>query len=79
MKSAIVTFFDSYPPKTGSGRVCFDFFLSWPIKKKKFFQLSEKKIINNNIETIIIKKNKPIFKILKILNIISRIKKYFHN
>ena len=79
MKSAIVTFFDSYPPKTGSGRVCFDFFLSWPIKKKKFFQLSEKKIINKNIETIIIKKNKPIFKILKIFNIILRIKKYFHN
>ena len=35
MKSAIITFFDSYPPKTGSGIVCSDFFSSWPVKKKK--------------------------------------------
>ena len=43
MKCAIVTFFDSYPPKTGSGRVCSDFFLSWPIKEKKTFSTFRKK------------------------------------
>ena len=50
MKCAIVTFFDSYPPKTGSGRVCSDFFLSWPIKEKKLFCYSYK--VFNNILTI---------------------------
>ncbi len=79
MKSAIVTFFDSYPPKTGSGRVCYDFFQSWPVKNKKLFQLSDIKNNKKNIETIIIKKNKPIFKILKIINIISSIRRYFHD
>ena len=79
MKCAIVTFFDSYPPKTGSGRVCFDFFLSWPIKRKKLFQFSQRKTVNKNIKSIIIKKNKPIFKILKIFNMILSVKKYFQN
>ena len=44
MKSAILTFFDSYPPKTGSGVVCVDFFNSWPVKKKKLFQFSKLRI-----------------------------------
>ncbi len=79
MKCAIVTFFDSYPPKTGSGRVCSDFFLSWPIKEKKLFQLSEKKLNSKSIKTITIKKNRPIFKIFKILNLILAIKQYFQN
>ena len=43
MKSAIITFFDSYPPKTGSGIVCSDFFRSWPLKKKKLEEERKKK------------------------------------
>ena len=46
MKSVILTFFDSYPPKTGSGVVCVDFFNLWPSKSKKLFQFSlAKKIL----------------------------------
>ena len=41
MRSAIVTFFDCYPPKTGSGNVCFDFFLLGLIVIKNFFNFQQ--------------------------------------
>ena len=43
MKTAVITFFDSYPPKTGSGNVCIDFFNNWESSNKKLFQFSEYK------------------------------------
>ena len=49
MKSVILTFFDSFPPKTGSGVVCVDFFNSWPSKNKKLFQFSLNKNKKKNI------------------------------
>ena len=75
MKSAIVTFFDSYPPRSGSGRVCCDFYKSWP-GKKKLFQLSTKKVRGSSIETILIKKNNPFYKILNIVFLIKNIRQY---
>ena len=44
MKTAIITFFDTYPAKTGSGTVCTDFFNSWPLPNKKLFQFSKSDI-----------------------------------
>ena len=75
MKSAIVTFFDSYPPRSGSGRVCCDFHKSWP-GEKKLFQLSTKKVRESSIETILIKKNNPFYKILNLVFLIKNIRKY---
>ena len=46
MKSAVVTFFDCYPPKTGSGNVCFDFFSAWPGTNKNSFNFQ--RIIQKN-------------------------------
>ena len=79
MKTAIITFFDSYPPKTGSGIVCSDFFNSWPTFKKKLFQFSEIKSNTKNIETITISKNNAIFKLINLPNLILKIIKYFKN
>tara|TARA_A100001011_G_C14188111_1_gene790009 strand:- start:137 stop:1207 length:1071 start_codon:yes stop_codon:yes gene_type:complete len=77
MKTAIITFFDSFPPKTGSGVVCTDFFECWPDQNKRLFQLSTIKIKHKKIETIKLYKNKPIFKIISIPNIIIKLAKYF--
>ena len=62
MRSAIVTFFDCYPPKTGSGNVCFDFFSAWPDSNKKLFQFSANNIKKNGV------KNIKLRKILQFLN-----------
>ena len=56
MRSVILTFFDAFPPKTGSGVVCVDFFNSWPSKNKKLFQFSLDKSKRENVETISILK-----------------------
>jgi hypothetical protein len=77
MKSVILTFFDSYPPKTGSGVVCVDFFNLWPSKSKKLFQFSLAKKKEKNIETINIFRNKPFFKLIGLPIMILRIIKYF--
>ena len=77
MKSAIVTFFDCYPPKTGSGNVCFDFFSAWPVRKKKLFQFSEKNTKKYGIKNIKIKKNTPIFKLIRLPSLIYFLIKYF--
>ena len=52
MKTAIVSFFDTYPAKSGSGVVCYDFYKSWPSKNKKLFQMSERQLDIKNIENI---------------------------
>ena len=77
MKTSIVTFFDSYPPRSGSGVVCSDFFNSWPHPKKKLFQLSIKKNKIKNINTIKIYKNMAIFKIMCLPILAFQIMKYF--
>ena len=77
MKTAVITFFDSHPPKTGSGIVCSDFFKSWPVSKKKLFQFSKKKIKNNHIETITIYKNSAIYKLINLPFLLFKIIKYF--
>jgi len=79
MKSAIITFFDSHPPKTGSGIVCSDFFRSWPVKKKKLFQFSKTKLNNKNIKSISIIKNNSIFKLINLPYLILVITKYLKN
>lgn len=77
MKTAVITFFDSHPPKTGSGIVCSDFFKLWPVPKKKLFQFSKKKIKTRNIETISIFKNNPIYKLINLPILLLNIIKYF--
>ena len=66
MKTAVITFFDAYPPKTGSGIVCTDFFNSWNSPRKKLFQFSQFQNKKKNIETIFLLRNKPIFKIINL-------------
>ncbi len=77
MKTAVITFFDSYPPKTGSGIVCTDFFKSWPVLKKKLFQFSSKKKNSHLIETILIFKNRAIYKLINLPILVIKIIKYF--
>ena len=75
-KSAFVTFFPIMPNNMGSSTVVNSRFKSWP-KKKKLFQISHiKKINNNNIKTIFIKKETPINKILNLPKLIFNIYKY---
>ena len=77
MKTAILTFFDSYPPKTGSGNVCVDFFNLWASSNKKLFQFSEIKNKKKDIEKILIYKNSAFFKIISLPVMILKILKYF--
>lgn len=63
----------------GSSTVVNSRFNNWPLKKK-IFQISHlKKINNQTIETIYIKKEKPIYKILKLPELITRIYRYFNS
>ena len=78
-KTAFVTFFPIIPNNMGSSTVVNSRFKSWP-KKKRLFQLSHiKKINNKNITTIFIKKETPINKILKLPNLIVEICKYIRS
>ena len=79
MKTAIVTFFDAYPAKSGAGVVIYDFFNSWPHFNKFLFQMSTEKINQKKIINTKIIKNKPIFKIISLPLLILRLLKYFHN
>jgi len=79
MKTAIVTFFDAYPAKSGAGVVIYDFFNSWPHFNKFLFQMSTEKINQKKILNTKIIKNKPIFKIISLPILILRLLKYFHN
>jgi hypothetical protein len=77
MKTAIVSFFDTYPPKSGSGVVCYDFYKSWPSTDKKLFQMSDRYISVKNIVNIKLFKNKPVFKILSLPILLLNLIKYF--
>tara|TARA_Y100001935_G_scaffold253109_1_gene258490 strand:- start:7371 stop:8480 length:1110 start_codon:yes stop_codon:yes gene_type:complete len=75
-KTAFVTFFPIMPNNMGSSTVVNSRFSHWP-KKKRLFQISHiKKINNKNITTIFIKKETPINKIFKLPELIFKIYKY---
>lgn len=78
-KTAFVAFYAVYPSRMGSSEVSSSFFESW-IGKKRIFQISHlKKINNKKIHTSFIKKETPINKILKIIPVAIKIKKYLSN
>jgi hypothetical protein len=77
MQTAITCFFDAYPARSGSGVVCYDFYKSWPGKKKKFFQMSSYRVNKRNIENIKLFDNKPIFKILSLPVLLFNLIRYF--
>ena len=75
-KTAFITFFPIMPNNMGSSAVVNSRFNNWP-KKKKIFQISHiKKINNQNINTIFIKKESPINKIIKLPELIFKVIKY---
>jgi glycosyltransferase involved in cell wall biosynthesis len=78
-KTAFVAFYAVYPSRMGSSEVSSSFFESW-IGKKRIFQISHlKKINNKKIHTNFITKETPINKILKIIPLAIKIKKYLSN
>ena len=63
----------------GSSAVVNSRFINWPYKKK-IFQISHLNKINNKIiETIYINKEKPIYKIFKLTELILRVYRYLNN
>ena len=75
-KTAFVTFFPINPDNMGSSAVINSRFKNWP-NKKKIFQISHvKKINNKHIRTIFIKKENPINKIIKLPKLILEILKF---
>ena len=75
-KTAFITFFPVVPDNMGSSAVINSRFNSWPLKKK-IFQLSHvKKLNNKNLKTIFIKKEKPLNKILHLPNLIIKVVEY---
>ena len=79
MKTAIVAFFDAYPPKSGAGIVVNDFFNAWPDSKKCLFQMSTKIINKNKISNTKLIKNSSIFKILSLPILLLKLLTYFYN
>ena len=79
MKTAIVTFFDAYPAKSGAGVVICDFFNSWPDSNKCLFQMSTKQINKKKIVNTKLVKNRPIFKIISLPILLFRVLRYFQN
>jgi glycosyltransferase involved in cell wall biosynthesis len=78
-KFAFITFFPVKPDNMGSSAVINSRFKNWPYKKKLFQISHKKKINNNNIETILIKKETPINKIIKLPELVVRIVRYFND
>ena len=79
IKTAFVTFFPIKPDAMGSSTVVNSRFGNWPYKKK-IFQISHLEKINNQfIRTIYINKEKPIFKIFKLPELIFKIYRYLNN
>ena len=76
MRSAIVTFFDCYPPKTGSEMYVL-IFSAWPDSNKKLFQFSANNIKKNGVKNIKLRKNTAIFKLIKLPSLINSLIKYF--
>jgi len=75
-RTAFVTFFPILPDNMGSSAVINSRFKNWP-GKKMLFQISHvKKINNNNIQTVFIKKETPIYKILKLPEVIRKVFNY---
>jgi len=71
-KTAFVTFFPVIPDNMGSSAVINSRFKNWPYVKK-LFQISHiKKINNNKINTIFIKKESPINKIIKLPELVFK-------
>lgn len=78
IKSAFITFFPIKPDAMGSSAVVNSRFNNWPYKKK-IFQISHvSKINNSKIETIFISKERPIYKIFKLPELIIKLKKYLN-
>ena len=78
-KTAFITFFPTIPDNMGSSTVVNSRFKSWP-SKKKLFQLSHiKKINNKNTKTIFIRKEKPLNKILSLPKLICSVFLYLKN
>ena len=74
--TAFVTFFPVTPDNMGSSTVVNSRFNNWP-DKKKLFQMSHNKNINNKyLKTIFIRKESPINKILALPRLIKEIYKY---
>jgi len=72
-KTAFVTFFPVIPDNMGSSAVINSRFKNWPYVKK-LFQISHiKKINNNKINTVFIKKESPINKIIKLPELVFKI------
>jgi len=78
-KTAFVTFFPIKPDTMGSSAVVNSRFICWPNYKKIFHLSHLSKINNNKIETIYIKKETPINKILKLPEVIFKIQRYLKN
>jgi hypothetical protein len=78
-KTAFVAFYTVYPSSMGSSEVSSSFFESW-IGKKRIFQISHlKKINNKKIHTNFIARESSINKILKIIPLAIKVKKYLSN
>ena len=76
IKTAFVTFFPIKPDTMGSSAVVNSRYDSWPYKKKAFQISHVRRIDNQNIETIFIKKENPINKILKLPEIIFKVLRF---
>ncbi|MDB9718982.1 glycosyltransferase family 4 protein [Candidatus Pelagibacter sp.] len=75
-KTAFITFFPIIPDNMGSSAVINSRFNNWP-NTKKIFQISHvKKINNNHVKTIFIKKESPINKIIKLPELIFCVLKF---
>ena len=75
-RTAFVAFYTVYPSNMGSSEVSSSFFETWK-GKKKIFQISHLKNINNKIiNTQFIIKEKPIYKILKIIPLVKKVKHF---
>tara|TARA_A100000164_G_C21908191_1_gene774211 strand:+ start:120 stop:1220 length:1101 start_codon:yes stop_codon:yes gene_type:complete len=76
IKTAFITFFPINPNNMGSSTVVNSRFNSWPTKKK-IFQISHlKKINNKSTKTISIKRESPLSKIIKLPLLIIEVIKY---
>ena len=76
IRTAFITFFPVQPDTMGSSAVVNSRFINWPYKKK-IFQISHvKKINNKHIKTIFISKEKPLRKIIKLPEMIFKIYQY---
>jgi hypothetical protein len=75
-RTAFVAFYTVYPSNMGSSEVSSSFFETWK-GQKKIFQISHLKKVNNKIiDTQFIIKEKPIYKILKIIPLVKKVKQF---